>query len=319
MRRLMLSVRSYSKFMSSEDWQFAEGLRLAGWFTAYADEGSVPELLDHYQPDTVLLADPRDFRLDSAGCFDRSAEFRDYDALRDCGATVLTVLKDAGSVPRLQLEVIERVQPHAFVTWYHEQSIRPLCKWLAPDFQLIRTYHTVDADDVRAIRPEVGERQRGCVTGARRALYPVRELAYENAAALGLNVMRHPGYRATGSHTSAYLRYLAGFKVSVATASVFGFALRKIIESVAVGCAVVSTLPVHDMPLPAIDDTPWMRLPNDCGVDTLRSAVDMAECGWTPQEAAVNSSRVIACYDYRYMGQKLTHDIDSFAAQRAAA
>ena len=82
--------------------------------------------------------------------------------------------------------------------------------------------------------------------------YPLRQRAVRDRVVLGLDVLRHPGYGNRGAVTPAYCRELARYRVSVATASMYGFALRKIIEAVAVGCTVITDLPAYDV-LPEID------------------------------------------------------------------
>jgi hypothetical protein len=90
------------------------------------------------------------------------------------------------------------------------------------------------------------------VSGAASNAYPLRQRVIRDALDLGVDVLRHPGYGNQGPRTPEYMRHLAGYKVHVATASMYGFALRKIIESVAMGCTVVTDLPAYDV-LPEID------------------------------------------------------------------
>ena len=66
------------------------------------------------------------------------------------------------------------------------------------------------------------------------------------------DLLEHPGYGNPGSQVETYVKALREYRVHLATASKYGFALRKIIESVAIGCTPVTNLPTYDV-LPEID------------------------------------------------------------------
>ena len=92
-------------------------------------------------------------------------------------------------------------------------------------------------------------------------------------------------------------------QIHVATASRFHFALRKIIESVAVGCVPVTNLPAWDV-LPEIDDA-LVRVPDAISMGDLRGVIDAAERGWDLDRARHFAERALEFYDYRAAGLRL--------------
>jgi hypothetical protein len=306
--KLVLANRGYAQHTTDEGLQLEDGLHAAGWCLAGYGVGDscvdVPTLLARYTPRVVMVQDVRDWHRDNRwGCFDPRYHFARWERLRDCGAFVATPFKDAGSMPKVQAEFFQRVRPGALVTYYHPDAVREASKGAVSDYAQVRTYHTVDADLVRSI-PLDGERRRGIVTGATGVgVYPLRQRVFEGAAALGIDGQGHPGYGNKGCDTARYLRQLAGYKVHVATASRFGFALRKIIESVALGCTPVTDLPAFDV-LPEIDEV-LVRVPSRISIDDLRGVIDEAERSWDLERALALSAKACAYYDYRVMGARL--------------
>jgi hypothetical protein len=134
-----------------------------------------------------------------------------------------------------------------------------------------------------------------------------------DAVMCGVDVMRHPGYGNTGTRTPEYLKTIAGYKVHVATASMYGFALRKIIESVAVGCAVVTDLPDFDV-LPEIDGAIIRVRPTANSIemrDVIRSAVAL----WNLDERLAWAEKARRFYDYEAIGCYLSLEL-ARAAER---
>ena len=104
---------------------------------------------------------------------------------------------------------------------------------------------------------------------------------------------------------------MAGYKVSVATASLYGFALRKIIESVAAGCIAVTNLPESDV-LPEIDGALW-RVSQEAKIGEVEDAVAQAEAAWDLDAAIEWSKRACRFYDWRAVGQRLSDSIEAAA------
>lgn len=316
--RLCLALHDYRNHITDEGDQLQRGLERAGWTLTGAGFGDgcrdVSELLARHNPDTVFVQDVRDWSPDSPGAFRRDVGFinvRELAARRDI--LRLTVCKDAGTAVRYQKEFAESIRPDAIVHYYHERSILPLSPWLR-NYRLIRTYHTVDAQFCETL-PMVRERKRGVVSGAQNAqVYPLRAMATQNARALGIDALPFPGYGNRGCRTPEYLLALSQYKVHVATASAYGFALRKIVESVAVGCTPVTDLPSYDQ-LPGIDNA-LIRIPHGATLAQLREAVEFAANAWNFDERMECARIAREMYDYRVMGRQLDEKI---AAMKVAA
>src|SRR5262249_40475514 len=157
------------------------------------------------------------------------------------GMPTFTVVKDAHGWPDIQSNVARQVKAHGIACYYHPDIVRKNAPWSSP-YQLLRIHHSVDAEWIRPMLQTVSRRD-ALVSGSRASCYPVREAAFRHAGRLGLDMIQHPGYGNQGSDTPRYLTRLAGYKVHLATASRWGYALRKIIESVACGVTPITNLP----------------------------------------------------------------------------
>ncbi len=301
MNAIMLALHDYRNHMTDEGWQLQEGLRLAGVTLCgkgYDGLLSVPAILDRYGPDLVIIADPRDWTASMGGAFDKSAEFTGLEALRDVPTAV--VFKDAASSPAFQRAFHERINADALICYYHPQSVCACAPWVKPD-RIVRTYHSIDADAI----PEFNADRKGAiVSGARNAhVYPLRELVIRNAAAWGVDVLPHPGYGNHGCHTQAFYKTLNRYKVCIATASRYGFALRKIIEGVACGCVVVTDLPPHDGL--GFAERGLVRVEV-----RIEEAIAAACDRWTSQAAWSAAEEVKGFYDFRAVGRRLYSELE---------
>lgn len=304
MTGIVLGNVDYRRHMTTEGDQFQEGLRAAGWpicgtgFDGYTD---VPLILDRYRPDTIVIHDPRDWDPSSAIAFRKDLGFTRLSALRTAEAFKAIVVKDAASSLVYQARIFRQVGADAAITYYHARSIWKNADWLQ-HVPLIRTYHSLDADDLAAI-PMGSDRRAVVVSGALSKAYPLRQRVVRDSHVLGVDVIPHPGYSNKGARTPAYCRLLGGYKVSIATASMYGFALRKIIEGVAVGCTVITDLPAYDV-LPAIDGA-LVRVPATINPPELASVIAAAVLSWDPLERALWAARARLFYDYRALGRRL--------------
>lgn len=292
--------------MTSEGHEFQAGLEHAGWKLVGAgfDDGCrlVPLLLLRHKPSMVVVHDKRDWHPESGIAFRNDIAFEQLEALREFDGFKAVVVKDAGNPPAFQSEFCEQVRPDTVITYYHELAVGGAGPWLSA-FHQTRTYHSVDREICDAIAID-GPRERGIVSGAvSRAVYPTRWTAKRFAGNLGVRVHAHPGYGNKGCHTPEYLKTLAGYRVHVATASRFGFALRKIIESVAMGCTPVTDLPAYDV-LPEIDGA-LIRIPHGASWQTIKAAVDRADDEWNLEERAAWAEKARAFYDWRAIGTRL--------------
>ena len=293
--------------MTNEGHELQEGLRHAGWMLAGHGYGDgcvhVPTLIRRHNPRMVFVQDVRDWDDRSPGCYLKDVAFHNIECLADRSDIFkVCVCKDAGSLVDYQREFVATVRAHAVVTYYHDESTLPLSPWLS-NYPRVRTLHSIDNDFSRTI-PMNLPRYRGLVSGAIGPLYPLRQLAFVNAAMLGIARLDHPGYGNKGTATRDYLKLLARYKVHVATASAFGFSLRKIIESVAMGCTPVTDLPEYDR-LPHIDDA-LVRVKPGSDQYMLKEAIDRAESEWNEERAMYFAKKAQSFYDYRAAGNRLS-------------
>lgn len=309
MRGLVLGNIDYRRHMTDEGEQLQAGLVAAGWDIAGFGYGDgcpdVPTLLERYRPDVVFVQDVRDWYRGSGYSYDPQTHFERSEALADWPGRVVTVLKDAGTTPQMHRDWIAQVRPDALVVYYHPDAVRRAAPWLqivCPDVPLIRTYHSIDRTLVDALPPPAPTRY-AAVSGAVSHVYPLRTRVVTGNMP-GMTVLPHPGYGNQGTASHTYLATLADFRVHVATASCFDFALRKIIETAAVGTTPVTDLSTADR-LPEIDDA-LVRVPSGIGCDELQAIVAAAAARWTPESAQVLRSATCEWYDYRAVGARLS-------------
>jgi hypothetical protein len=311
--RVVLANIDYRRHMTSEGDQFQEGLGSAGWTLAgagYDGRTDVVEILDAYQPDLVVVHDPRDWDPNSPICFRKDIGFGRVPSLRNHGAFKAVVVKDAATSLEYQAQFFDSVGADAAIVYYHSRAVEQYSGWLQGK-ALIRTYHSVNVADLDPIdlrRPRGG----AVVSGAVSKSYPLRQRIIRDQAMLGIDVLKHPGYGNRGSTTPEYLKRIARYKVHVATASMFGFALRKIIESVAVGCTVITDLPAFDV-LPAIDGA-LVRVKPTIGLRELRAVLSDQLRVWDLDERLEWAAQARAFYDYRTVGAALDRAIATAAA-----
>jgi hypothetical protein len=123
-----------------------------------------------------------------------------------------------------------------------------------------------------------------------------------------MRIMQHPGYGRNGCFTPGYIAALGRHKVAVCTSSIYGYALRKIVEATACGCYVLTDLPIDDV-MPEIDDNLVRvspNIPTDDVVDLIRSMID----AWEPERQRHFAEKAQSWYDYRAVGKRLAHDIE---------
>lgn len=302
----------YRRHMTTEGDQFQEGLAAAGWTLAgagYDGLRDVPAILDRYRPARVVVHDKRDWDPDSRISFRKDIGFEQLSALQAFRGVTAVVVKDAATSVDYQHAFYQEAGAHAAIVYYHPESVRRHAAWLA-QVPLVRTYHTLDA---AALAPlDLRSPRRGAVvSGAVSGSYPFRTRIVREARTLGVDVLRHPGYGNRGAHTPEYLQTLSGYRVSLATASAFGFALRKIIESVAMGCTVITDLPAYDV-LPEIDGA-LVRVSPSMPTRELRELIADVAQAWDPEARAAWAAKARAYYDYRATGARLDADLRQMA------
>ena len=314
--RVFLANLDYRRHMTSEGDQLQEGLRSAGWTLAgkgYDDLTDVPTILERYRPDVVVVHDKRDWDPASSIAFRKDLGFGRLEALQKSAAFKAVVVKDAASSLPYQKRFYDDVGADAAIVYYHPKQVACHSLWMNGR-PMIRTYHSIASADLAAIDLRA-PRKRAIVTGAASNAYPLRQRVIRDAAMLGVEVLRHPGYGNTGARTPEYLRKIAGYKVHVATASMYGFALRKIIESVAVGCSVVTDLPDFDI-LPEIDGALYRVKPTANAIE-MRDVIRTAEKLWDLEERLAWAEKARRFYDYEAIGCYLDHKLSEAAASKS--
>lgn len=312
--KVMLAVKAMKHHTADAGWQLTMGFDWAGYTLCGADFEynfqHVPTIMHHYNPSTVVMQDKREWIGFTAGQAKQrhAMEFRNVEWLKGKNSIFkMTVLKDAQQKPHFHRESADEIDAHGWITYYHPQIVKHVAPFVRPE-HCVRTYHSVNRFDV----PEYSyENRKGCIiSGAISYAYPLRTQIVKRAGFISnLTYKKHPGYRADGCHTPDYLKELSKYKVSICTSSRYGYTLRKIIESTAAGCIVVTDLPSDD-PLPFIDEN-LVRIDS---TDGLRKLLQQLENDYDPDRQYYLSNLAKLHYDYRMLGEKLAQNIDSLRA-----
>lgn len=310
--RVFCAVETFARHMTDEGWQLQSGLERAGYKLAGRyfdfDEVDVRRIVADMRPGVCIVQDKREWDATRDGCFDKSIAFEHSSCLREHPEIFkLTVIKDAHSDPPYHREAADEIGCHAWIAYYHPEIVCHLAPWVRRE-HVIRTWHSLNPADVPAYSTSGRE---GCLlSGAtNRQLYPFRERLKANCTNLpGVSYLQHPGYHARGWQTPRFLRQLAKFKVAICTASVFGYALRKIVESVACGCVVITDLPPDEV-LPAIDGA-LIRVSPEIGLEELGHIIRRAESEYDPMAQEDWSKKAVAWYDWQRRGAELAVDIE---------
>lgn len=316
---MLFVLESFRRHMDSGRWLFQRGMEAAGYRSAGGglpapgiDSVDVRQVVQEHDPPIVIFW-PR-YEWSPAEWGGREVrpehEFRNWqyllsrpDILRVC------VLHDAASARDRQHCWHRDFQPHVYLTWYHELSVRPWNPHVRPD-QIVRTYHVIDPDG----SPPVGPRDGVClVSGARNPeVYPLRTLAIDAARrgqlGPGVDVLDHPGYHQHGTESLAYLRTLTRYRVALCTGSVYGFALRKIIEATAAGCRVITNLPGYDE-LPDIDGN-LLRISADTPTENLAALIQHQSAQWYYWRQLLFAETARQRYDYRNECARVASELD---------
>lgn len=308
-----LAVESMRRHMTDEGWLLMAGLE-AGGYTLHGHAigpslTDVRAILARERPGTVLIQDKREYIGKTAGPgFDRRETFTHAGTLSGRPDIFRgTVIKDAQNDGLLHIESAKEIGAHFWVTPYHPRIVHHLAPFTRPE-HLVRTYHTVDAEQVPAYS---AAGRSGCIlSGAVSAVYPLRKRLADNAGALYHTTHhRHPGYHRRGPATPEYLRTLSRFRVSICTSSVFGYALRKIVEAVACGCRVITDLPTDDV-LPGGIDAALVRVPPSISVREVSELIRHLCDTYDPERQGHYAALALARYDWRVEGVRLAGAIE---------
>jgi hypothetical protein len=315
--RVMMAVKAMESHVTDEGAQLQYGLEHAGYLLAghgydYGETDARQVIYDR-RPAVVLVQDERESQGLTAGrrAADPKVKFRHTDAL--CGRPdvfVGTVIKDAQNNPKFHRDSAQRMGAHFWVGYYHPDIVCRLAPFVRKE-HYVRTWHTVDRDKVPPYSP-LG--RAGCLlSGAIGPAYPMRtEMARRNGWYPEMTVLRHPGYARGRCSTNQYLQALSRYKVAVCTSSVYGYALRKIIEAVACGCAVLTDLPSDEV-MPEIDGA-LTRVPPQGPPRLVARTMQRMLDAYDPAERQRWAQKACVWYDYRAAGLRLAGAIEQARA-----
>lgn len=312
-RKVFLAVEAMRRHTADAGWQLQTGLEQAGYqlwgynFDGVYNNVDVIDILDLTEPNIVVLQDKREWESKTASQRLPEMRFENVGILRKRDDIFkLTVLKDAHAKPDYHRQSAEEAGIHAWITYYHPAIVQHVAPYLRAE-HCIRTSHSINPRHVPAYS---GDRvEKAIISGATSPVYPLRKRIIQNLRSLpSIEHKGHPGYHAKGCVTPEYLQTLAKYRVSIATSSYFGYALRKIIEGTVCGCIVITDLPVDDV-LPVVEEN-LVRVSPNISFDELHRRLRKLYSEYNPDRQEDIAKRAIAYYDYRVVGLRLAKNIE---------
>lgn len=321
--KIGMAVESMSRHMTDEGWQLFLGLEAGGYslvghnIASTLDDGTVLDNVTDagkvvaLNPSVVVMQDKREWEGLTAGGvnkgFNRSETFTNVGAMRGRDDVFkLTVLKDSQNNRSYHRQSADEIGCHAWVVYYHPDIIKHLAPYVRRE-HLVRTYHTVDPSIVPDYTHK-DRKSRAMLSGALSRAYPLRVRLYKHKPG-NVDYRFHPGYHRRGCDTPMYLLALTHYKVAICTSSVYGYALRKIVEATAAGCRVITDLPAEDV-MPHIDGN-LHRVSSDVTFREMEELVTRLCKTYSPSDQAAFVDAAARHYDYKVVGKKLADDIDS--------
>lgn len=308
---IALAVESMRMHTTDEGWQVMAGLESAGYTLCghqlTVNVTDVEAILRQTMPGVCVVQDKREWDV-QRGCFrEPLARFERVDALRERPDIFkLTILKDSHQNPHYHRGSAEEIGCHAWITYYHPRVVRHLAPYIRPE-HCVRTYHSLDSQLIPPYNPK--ERHGCLLSGAISGAYPLRTRLFKEHRLLpDTVVLPHPGYHRNGTATPDFLRMLSRFKVAICTSSIYGYALRKMMEATACGCVVVTDLPEEEE-LPEIDGN-LVRIPPTKSTAEIGDILQMLYREYEPEVQAKYAEKARAFYDYRVAGKRLAASIE---------
>lgn len=312
--KVALAVESMKRHTSDEGWQLMAGLESAGYIVHgygicngnLVNQTNVSAILKLEEPGIVVVQDKREWIGRTAGSgFDERERFVNVGELaKRSDVFKVTILKDAHNDHALQTEAAEEMVIHAWIVYYHSRIVKHLAPYVR-ERHLIRTYHSVDKGVVpKFVSGKI--RHKALLSGAISKAYPLRLKLREARLA---DYLLHPGYGRLQCFTEEYLHTLSKYKVAICTSSVYGYAVRKIVEASACGCRVITDLPADDV-LPCIDSN-LIRVRPDVSLKEFSDILDEACQTFDDDEQAEAAEAAKYYYDYRRLGRQMMVDIET--------
>jgi hypothetical protein len=312
------AVGSMRDHMTNEGWQIMQALESQN-FTLCGNKLTVNEtdtkkILEETNPSIVVIQDKREWDLERDDFRDKTDTFRNITELKNRSDIFkLTILKDAHQRPDYHRQSADEVGCHAWIVYYHPVIVKRVASYVREE-DLIRTYHSLDS----SLIPEFKDRRKcTLLSGAVSDVYPLRRRLIDHYRLLPeCTYLKHPGYHRNGTATNDYLKTLSEYRIAICTSSVYGYALRKIIEASACGCKVITDLPV-DEKLPFVEDN-LIRVPVNIALNKLSNIIRHAYKKYDYEKQKLIAENTSNFYDYRNQGKLLVKKIlkhrDSYCA-----
>lgn len=314
--KLGLAVKSMENHTSNEGLEIFRGLESNGYTLAGHNLSinitDVNLLIKRYNPGTVVIQDRREYEGKTANSigglrFNHDEKFTNVVALsQNSEIFKLTIIKDAHQDNGYHAHSAKEIGCNGWICYYNPLIVHHLAPYTRFD-NLVRTYHSINKDMVPIF--SLGNRNGCLLSGASSTAYPLRlRLIKELSQLYQTTYLPHPGYVRNKCYTPEFLKILSRFKVSICTSSMFGYMLRKIPESTACGCIVITDLPIDER-VPYIDDNLVRVHPNTSTKDISILIKDLVE-NYDEERQRYYSELAKKHYDYREITRILVEDIE---------
>jgi hypothetical protein len=308
-RGIGLAVESMKRHSTDEGWQIFEGLGCSGYLLCghglTINETDVKKIIAASNPGIVVVQDEREWNVVPGDFRDPAARFTNVEELsKRPDIFKLTILKDSHQNPRYHIDSANKIGCHVWIIYYHPRIVKHVAPYIRAD-NLIRTWHSVNKDLV----PTYSSKRSKCLlSGAVSPVYPLRlRLCNEVDQLKDTDYLKHPGYHRNGTATPHFLQTLGNYKVAICTASIYGYALRKIIEATACGCRVITDLPV-DEKMPWIDSN-LVRISPDLPTGQVNELIKGLLETYNPELQEHLAEQAKGWYDFREVTKRLAQDI----------
>ena len=309
--RIALAVEAMKRHTADAGWQIMLGLKYAGYLLCGTDltinEQDVSRIIESTNPSTVVIQDKREWEgLTAKQRGKESLKFHNITYLKTREDLFkLTVLKDAHQRPEYHKNSADEMGVHGWIIYYHPEIVKRVAPYVRLE-HCIRTSHSINS----SLIPEFRLDRKGCfVSGAVSIHYPLRRRIIRDRRLLfQTEYLRHPGYQSKGCLTPQYLEQLSRYKISICTSSQYGYTLRKVIESSACGCIVITDLPEDDK-LPFIDKN-LVRVDPEISMKDLDNLIRSSVKHYDTDKQKKIAEDVKIYYDYKAVGARLAKDIE---------
>lgn len=319
----MMAVSAMRNHTADAGWQLQIGLESAGYKLCGpgfdCDYQNTIEIVRRLQPSILIVQDKREWMGLTAGQHRnaRSMQFKNIHWLKERNDFFkMTVLKDAQQNPEFHADSANEMCAHGWITYYHPDIVKHVAPYVRKE-HLVRTYHSVNANDVLEFSSD--RKNRCIISGAISKAYPLRSALINPAIRLPKTDRKlHPGYHANGCCTPDFLKLLSTYKVAICTSSVYGYSLRKIIEAVCCGCIVITDLPECDQ-LPIINNELVRVESSFDAIKRIKELIPQLIADYDPERQQEIARRAIEFYDYRSTCKRLAIDIENLRREYNAS